>query len=140
MRLSTRARYAVRAMVDLALHSCQGPVSRADIVERQGISADYIAHLFARLQEAGLVRSTRGRAGGYVLGRDPAQICVGEIIRLVEGPVALTDCTAPGGDRSCPRAGYCITRRLWLKASEAIADAFDGVTLADLCAQTELTR
>ncbi len=135
MRLSTKGRYAVRAMVDLALHVHEGPVSRAEIASRQGISADYIAHLFHRLQQAGLVRGVRGRSGGYLLGRDPTRIHVGEIVRAVEGPMALTECTAPGGEAVCPRTDHCVTRRLWLEAARAVAETLDGVTLADLCAQ-----
>ncbi len=137
MRLSTKGRYAVRAMVDLALHAQEGPVSRADIARRQGISPAYIAHLFTRLQQAGLIRSVRGRGGGYVLGRDPARIPVSEIVRAAEGPVALTDCTAPGGETICPRAPRCVTRRLWVRAAEALVETLDGVTLADLCAEAE---
>jgi Rrf2 family protein len=124
-------------MVDLALHVREGPVSRAEIADRQGISADYIAHLFNQLQQAGLVRSIRGRSGGYVLARDPAHIRVGEIVRAVEGPVALTDCTIPGRETACPRTSRCVTRKLWLKAAQAIAETLDGVTLADLCAQAD---
>lgn len=137
MQLSTKGRYAVRAMLDLALHAHDGPVSRTQIAERQGISPDYIAHLFNRLQEGGLIRSVRGRGGGYVLARAPEQIRVGEIVRLVEGSVALTECTTPRGERACPRAGRCVTRKLWLRATEAVARTFDDVTLADLCAQAE---
>jgi len=136
MRLSTKGRYAVRAMVDLALHAQKGPVPRTEIADRQGISADYIAHLFNRLQQAGLVHGVRGRSGGYVLARDPSQIRIGEIVRAVEGAVALTDCTAPGGEAVCPRTDRCVTRRLWLKAAQAVAQTLDAVTLADLCMQT----
>ena len=136
MRLSTKGRYAVRAMVDLALHAQKGPVPRTEIADRQGISADYIAHLFNRLQQAGLVHGVRGRSGGYVLARAPSQIRIGEIVRAVEGPVALTDCTAPGGEAVCPRTDHCVTRRLWLKAAQAVAQTLDAVTLADLCMQT----
>jgi len=125
-------------MVDLALHAQKGPVPRAEIADRQGISADYIAHLFNRLQQAGLIRSIRGRSGGYVLARDPAHIRVGEIVRAVEGPMALTDCTMPGQKTTCPRTSQCVMRKLWLKTAQAIAETLDGVTLADLC--TEATE
>ena len=137
IRISTRGRYALRAMVDLALHAQKGPVPRTESADRQGISADYIAHLFNRLQQAGLVHGVRGRSGGYVLARAPSQIRIGEIVRLAEGPVALTDCTEPGGETACPRAKECVTRRLWLRASEALAQTLNGVTLADLCAEAQ---
>lgn len=135
MRISTRGRYAVRAMADLALHAGKGPVSRAEIARRQGISADYIAQLFCRLERAGLVQSVKGPAGGYRLARHPSQITVGEIVRAVEGPIALVDCVAPGGETRCPRVSYCPTRILWQRASAAVADVLDRVTLQDMCAQ-----
>lgn len=135
MRLSTRGRYAVRAMADVALHAGEGPVPRSEIARRQGISPDYIAHLFRKLERAGLVQGMKGPAGGYCLGRHPSEITVGEIVRAVEGPVALVHCVAPGGEKRCPRAGVCPTRCLWQKASAAIADVLDHVTLQDLCAQ-----
>jgi Rrf2 family protein len=135
MQLSTRGRYAVRAMVDLALHAEGGPVSRAEIARRQGISPDYIAQLFLRLQRAGLVRGIRGPGGGYVLGRDAAEIRVGDIVRTVEGPMALVGCVESGGEVACSRAGGCVTRRLWQRVSEAISETLNGVTLADLCVE-----
>ncbi len=135
MRLSTRGRYAVRAMVDVALHAQEGPIPRAEIARRQGISPDYLAQLFRRLERVGLVQGVKGPAGGYRLGRHPSQITVGEIIRAVEGPIALVHCVAPGGERRCPRASGCLTRNLWQKASAAVADVLDRVTLQDVCAQ-----
>lgn len=135
MRLSTRGRYAVRAMVDLALHQSEGPVTRADIARRQGISADYIAQLFRRLERAGLVRGVKGSSGGYLLGRDPAAISVGEIVRTAEGPITLVHCVAPEGEKRCTRAEGCVTRCLWRRVSVALAEMLNGVTLQDLCNQ-----
>ncbi len=122
-------------MADIALHGGEGPIPRADIARRQGISPDYIAQLFRRLERAGLVQGVKGPAGGYRLGRPPSQITVGEIIRAVEGPIALVHCVAPGGEKRCPRAPSCVTRCLWEKASAAVADVLDRVTLQDVCAQ-----
>ena len=85
MRISTRGRYALRAMVDLALHVDEGPVARCDIAKRQGISADYVAQLFRRLRAAGLVEGVRGPGGGYTLARDATTICAGDVVRAVEG-------------------------------------------------------
>ena len=135
MRLSTQGRYAVRAMVDVALHAGEGSVPRADIARRQGISAAYIAQLFRKLERAGLVQGVKGPAGGYRLTRPPAQITVGEIVRAAEGPIALVHCVAPGGETRCQRAECCVTRRLWQQVSATIADVLDGVTLQDLCEQ-----
>lgn len=140
MKLSTRGRYAVRAMLDLALHESEGPVPRADIARRQGISADYIAHLFRQLEQAGLVRSRKGPAGGYLLGKDPARITVAEIIRAVEGPVALVSCVETNGHLACARAEDCVARQLWRKVSLTLAETLNGVTLQDLCTQTRERR
>ncbi len=122
-------------MVDLALHAGEGPVPRAEIARRQGISPAYIAQLFRRLEQAGLVQGVKGPSGGYLLRQPPANIAVGEIVRVVEGPIALVGCVAPGGEKRCPRASGCLTRCLWQKASAAIADVLDSVTLQDVCAQ-----
>ncbi len=122
-------------MAEVALHDGEGPISRAEIARRQGISPDYIAQLFRRLEQAGLVQGVKGPAGGYRLKRHPSQITVGEIIRAVEGPIALVHCVAPGGEQRCPRARDCITRCLWQKASAAVANVLDSVTLQDVCAQ-----
>ncbi|MCS7178288.1 MAG: Rrf2 family transcriptional regulator [Anaerolineae bacterium] len=135
MRLSTRGRYAVRAMVDIALHAHEGPISRGAIAHRQGISSDYIAQLFRRLERAGLVEGVKGPAGGYRLRRPPSEITVGEIIRAVEGPIALVHCVAPGSEKQCRRANGCVTRSLWQQVSETLTALLDRVTLQDLCNQ-----
>ncbi|MCS7283418.1 MAG: Rrf2 family transcriptional regulator [Anaerolineae bacterium] len=137
MRLSTRGRYAVRAMLDLALHQGEGLVPRAAIARRQGLSPTYIAHLFRRLERAGLVEGVKGPGGGYRLRRHPAEISVGEIIRVVEGPIALVHCVTPEGQKRCRRAADCVTRGLWREVSEALAEMLDRVTLQDLCARAE---
>lgn len=131
MRISTKGRYAVRAMLDLALHGQEGPVRRVDIADRQHISANYIAQLFLDLQEAGLVVSVKGPGGGYVLAKSPADIRVGDIIRAVEGPIALVECVAPS-EEPCPLASDCVTRKIWKEASEAISEVLNGITLDDL--------
>jgi Rrf2 family cysteine metabolism transcriptional repressor len=135
MRISTRGRYALRALVDLALHADKGPVSRHAIAERQSISADYVAQLFRQLRTAGLVQGRKGPGGGYVLVRDAATIRVGDVIRAVEGPIAAATCAAPGDDAECARADHCATYLLWRQLSETIETFLDGVTLQDLCDQ-----
>ncbi|MBN1179375.1 MAG: Rrf2 family transcriptional regulator [Anaerolineae bacterium] len=135
MKLSTKGRYAVRAMIDLAIHAEEGPVARADISCRQDISADYMARLFINLQDAGLVRGIKGPGGGYMLMRSPSEISVGDIVRAVEGPIALVSCVEPGGERACEYADRCVTRQIWQRASEAIADVLNGITLEELSAQ-----
>jgi Rrf2 family transcriptional regulator, cysteine metabolism repressor len=121
-------------MVDLAQHSDQGPVSRQDISERQEISADYLAQLFTPLQAAGLVEGMKGPGGGYRLSRDPSLICAGDVIRAVEGPVAVVYCTLPCPDEgpACRRLDRCVTHLLWKRVSEAVTEVLDSVTLRDL--------
>jgi Rrf2 family cysteine metabolism transcriptional repressor len=135
LRISTRGRYALRAMVDLALHAEQGPVLRQEIADRQGISADYVAHLFRELCSTGLLEGVKGPGGGYRLARDAGTIRAGDVIRAVEGPVALVHCTLPGDKPSCTRVDGCVTHLLWKRLSAAMAEFLDSVTLQDLCVE-----
>jgi Rrf2 family protein len=139
MRISTRGRYALRAMVDLAQYDDNGPVSRQDISERQEISADYLAQLFMPLQAAGLVEGVKGPGGGYRLTREPSQIRPGDVVRAVEGPVAVVHCTLPCPDEgpACRRVDRCVTHLLWKRVSEAVSKVLDSVTLKDLADQAE---
>jgi Rrf2 family protein len=134
LAISTRGRYALRAMVDLAQHSKNGPVPRQDIAKRQALSADYVAQLFRRLQGAGLVQGVKGPGGGYRLARERARITAGEIVRAVEGPVGLVHCVLPDrdGEPTCDRIDHCTTHSLWKQLSEAVTDVLDSVTLQDL--------
>jgi Rrf2 family cysteine metabolism transcriptional repressor len=134
MRISTRGRYALRAMVDLAQHGDNGPVARQDISERQGISADYLAQLFTHLQAAGLVEGVKGPGGGYRLTRAPSSMRAGDVVRAVEGPVAVVYCALPCPDESpaCKRMDRCVTHLLWKRVSEAVTEVLDSVTLRDL--------
>ena len=122
-------------MVDLALHADEGPVLRQDIAERQEISADYVAQLFRRLHAAGLVEGVKGPGGGYRLARDAATIRTGDVVRAVEGPVAVVHCTLPGPDNvpSCSRVDRCVTHLLWKRLSAVMTEFLDSVTLRDLC-------
>jgi len=140
IRISTRGRYALRAMVDLAEHGDDGPILRQDISERQGISADYLAQIFRHLQAAGLVEGVKGPGGGYRLSRDPELIRAGDVVQALEGPVAVVACTLPCPDEgpSCNRVDRCVTHLLWRQVSEAVADVLDSVTLQDLADQAQL--
>jgi len=136
MRLSTMGRYALRAMIDLALHADEGPVPRNDIAERQEISVHYIAQLFVKLRKAGLVESVRGPGGGYILAKSADQIRAGDIIRTVEGPIALVHCVVPQQpEATCHRVDSCVTHLLWQKLSDKVAEVLDSVTLKELCDQ-----
>ncbi|MBN1814918.1 MAG: Rrf2 family transcriptional regulator [Anaerolineae bacterium] len=132
MRVSTRGRYALRAMVDLALHADGEPVLRQEIAERQDISADYVAQLFRPLHKAGLVEGVKGPGGGYRLARDAAEITANDVIRAVEGPVAVVHCALPEDD-SCNRAEGCATHLLWTRLSAVMTEFLDSVTLQNLC-------
>ncbi len=129
MRLTTKGRYAVTAMLDLALHQGQGPITLADIAERQGISLSYLEQLFARLRKRALVASVRGPGGGYSLGRDAAQIFVAEVITAVDESVDTTRC---GGAHNCQNNQRCLTHDLWHDLSQRIYEYLNQISLRDL--------
>ena len=136
IKVSTRGRYALRAMVDVALRADEGPILRHDIAERQEISAHYIEQLFVKLRRAGFIESVKGPGGGYVLAKSADQIRAGDIIRTVEGPIALVHCVAPQQKGApCHRVEYCVTHLLWEELSNKVAEVLDSVTLQDLCDQ-----
>jgi len=135
MQISTKGRYALRAMIDLSLHTDQGPVLRKDIAERQEISSHYIGQLFVTLRKAGFIESVKGPGGGYVLAQDADKIRAGDIIRTVEGPIALAQCVGPDPEKACHRMDGCVTYLLWKRLSETIEEVLDSVTLKDLCDQ-----
>ena len=135
MQVSTKGRYALRAMIDLGLHIDQGPVLRKDIAERQGISFHYIGQLFVKLRKAGFIESVKGPGGGYVLAQDADEIRAGDIIRIVEGPIALVHCVDPDPEDACHRMDGCAAYLLWKRLSKTIEEVLDSVTLKDLCDQ-----
>lgn len=132
MKLTTKGRYAVTAMLDLALHYESGSVTLADIARRQGISLSYLEQLFAKLRRGGLVESVRGPGGGYNLSRPPAGISVAEIIIAINESIDATRC---GGERNCQGDEPCLTHQLWEDLSMRIYDFLSGITLADLLAR-----
>lgn len=129
MKLTTKGRYAVTAMLDLALHQDQGPINLADISERQGISLSYLEQLFARLRKHGLVASSRGPGGGYALGQTAAAISVSDVIRAVDESVDATRC---GGQKNCQSDDRCLTHDLWEELSRQITGFLASVSLEDL--------
>jgi len=132
MKLTTKGRYAVTAMLDLALHNPHGPITLADISYRQGISLSYLEQLFARLRKQGLVASTRGPGGGYSLSRPAEAIYVGEVITAVDERMDTTRC---GGIQNCQNNQPCLTHDLWADLSRQIQDFLNGISLADLTAR-----
>lgn len=138
IQISTRGRYALRALIDLALHDAdEGLVLRRDIAARQEISADYIAQLFRQLRAVGLIEGVKGPGGGYRLARDAAAIGVGDVLRAVEGPVAAARCIIPSDEPSCNRVDRCVTHLLWKRLSEVVTEFLDSVTLQDLCDEAQ---
>lgn len=129
MRLTTKGRYAVTAMLDLAINADAAPTSLGDIAQRQGISLSYLEQLFARLRRAGLVRSVRGPGGGYLLAQIPAAINVSNIVDAVDESVDATRCQ---GLSDCQQGDTCLTHHLWCELSEQIRHFLDGVTLEQL--------
>ena len=135
MRLTSKGRYAVTAMLDVALHSQEGPVPLADISERQGISLSYLEQLFSRLRKNGLVSSVRGPGGGYLLGKDAAEIAVGTVITAVDESVDATRCQ---GKEGCQGGTRCLTHTLWRDLSERISGFLNNITLAELVNNQEV--
>ena len=129
MRLTTKGRYAVTAMLDLALHATKSPVPLADISQRQGISLSYLEQLFARLRKQGLVDSARGPGGGYRLSRDANEIAVVEVINAIDEKVNVTRC---GGKGDCHDGQPCLTHELWMDLSAQIHNFLSNITLGQL--------
>ena len=129
MKLTTKGRYAVTAMLDLALHYEQGAVTLSDIARRQGISLSYLEQLFARLRRNGLVDSVRGPGGGYNLAMAPAEISVAQIVIAINENIDATRC---GGEKNCDGQDRCLTHHLWEDLSNRIRDFLGSITLADL--------
>lgn len=130
MKLSTKARYGTRAMMDLAMHYSEEPVQLKDIARRQRISLSYLEHLVTPLIATGLVKSTRGARGGIVLTRPPEMIRLNEIVHVLEGPLAIVDCLRGGAD--CPRSGTCATQDVWGELKLAMDNILAATTLRDL--------
>ncbi len=130
MRISSRCEYGLRAMVHLAAHDAGRPVPLPEIAAAEGIPAPFLERILAKLRESGLVKATRGVAGGYQLARQPADIAVGDVVTALEGPLSLVGCVPDDG--ACDRAESCASRVVWRKLDSAISGALNGITLEDL--------
>ncbi|OOC11468.1 MULTISPECIES: Fe-S cluster assembly transcriptional regulator IscR [Thioalkalivibrio] len=137
MKLSTKGRYAVTAMMDLAIHDRIGPVTLADISQCQGISLSYLEQLFAKLRKAGLVEGVRGPGGGYRLAKRADQISVANIITAVDESVDVTRCK---GHKDCQEGDRCLTHELWDELSQQLYDFLDGITLAQFANRPEVQK
>ena len=130
MKLSTRGRYATRALLDLAFHEEEEPVLLKDIAQRQQISLRYLEHLITPLIAAGIIRSTRGVKGGIWLAKPPQEIKLSEVIRLLEGSIAPVDCV--NNPEICIRSEFCVTREIWSELKKAMDDVLESTTLQNL--------
>lgn len=130
MNISTKGRYGLRMLMDIAAHQAQGPVNLNEIAERQGISAKYLWQIVNLLKTAGFVRGTRGPRGGYILIRDPANITLLDVIQILEGPVSLVECV--DDPEFCVRMENCVAHSVWSEVSQAIRSALQKITLAEI--------
>ena len=130
MKISTKGRYGLRVLLDIAAHQGKGPVILRDISARQEISEKYLWQVINPLKAAGLVNSTRGAKGGYVLAKAPGDITLLEIVSILEGPVSVVDCV--GTPDKCERSGTCVTRGVWEKIESGIKDSMAKITLKEI--------
>lgn len=135
MKLTSKGRYAVTAMLDVAMHASVGPVPLADISERQGISLSYLEQLFSKLRKQGLVVSVRGPGGGYRLGKCTAEIAVADVISAVDESVDATKC---GGHGNCQAGNQCLTHTLWHNLSQQIENFLKNISLSELVKQNDV--
>ncbi|MDO5603237.1 MAG: Rrf2 family transcriptional regulator [Oscillospiraceae bacterium] len=136
MKLSTKGRYGLRALIDLAIYSEEEPVSISSIAARQSISERYLEQLMGKLKKAGLVRSIRGAQGGYQLAKSPNEISAGDILRALEGSLEAVEC--PGlKDQGCEESDFCVTKYVWQRINESIKNAVDEITLQQLVTESK---
>ena len=142
MKLTTKGRYGLRAVIDLAIYAKCEPVSLSDVAERQNISISYLEQLVAKLKKAGIVQSTRGAQGGYALAKEPEEISVGEILRALEGSLSPVDCSAVDGEgeTECSASSFCVTKYVWKRISDSINDTVNNMFLSELLAESNKVK
>ena len=136
LRLSTKGQYGVRAMYEIARAGSVGPVTIRQISERQNVSVSYLEQILNTLRKSGIIQSVKGPGGGYVLAREPEKISIGEILRELEGPVAITSCLDPS--EGCIRVDSCVTHLLWKSLGENIEQFLNSMSLKDLLAGDQI--
>ena len=139
MKLSTKGRYGLRAVLDLAMHSSkENAIALSAIAERQNISISYLEQLIAKLKKAGIVQSTRGAQGGYALAKAPEDISVGEILRALEGSLSPVDCSAVDGEgeTECSASNFCVTKYVWKRINDSINDTVNNMFLSELLGES----
>ncbi|MEE1197417.1 MAG: Rrf2 family transcriptional regulator [Lachnospiraceae bacterium] len=140
MKLSTKGRYGLRALIDLALYSEEEPVNIQSIAKRQNISESYLEQLVRKLRTAGLVTSVRGAGGGYQLSRPASEISVGDVLRALEGDLAAVACAGNQEESGCSGADLCVTRYVWQRINESITQAVDTMWLDQLVEESRKLR
>jgi Rrf2 family protein len=130
MKISTKIRYGARAMLELASHYGEGPIELKGIAKKEDISLKYLEQVIIPLRTAGLVKAIRGSKGGYSLAKSPSEICLNDLVEVLEGPVNLIECLKD--PKVCQKSSFCVTRDIWKEVSEAIYGIFHSVTLEDM--------
>lgn len=140
MKLSTRARYGLRALIDLAIYSEIETVSIQSIANRQNISVSYLEQLMAKLKKAGLVESSRGACGGYRLAQPIDQISVGDVLRVLEGSLEAVECNGYNAVNVCEGAEFCAAKYVWKRINDSITDAVDHLMLGELIEESRIRK
>lgn len=141
MRLTTKSRYGTRLVLDIAVYGKEKPVPLSDVTRRQNISLKYLEQLSGKLRKAGIIESHRGPFGGQTLAKQPEDITIGDIVRILEESMAITDCTEQETQVCgiCNKAGECLSRWVWLEASQAMFDCLDKITIAKILTHEKKT-
>lgn len=137
MRLSAKGEYGVRAILDVALHSGQGPAQVREIAKRQAIPERFLEQVMASLKKGGLLQSTRGSQGGYILARPASEISLADVIEVIEGPITLMECVDESSSKRCGQAGLCVVRNVWQDVQNSIVKVLKSATLDKMCKETE---
>ena len=132
VKVSTKGRYGLRAIVDLAVHNTDGQVSLKSVAERQGLSENYLEQLFSSLKKSGLVKSIRGAQGGYLLAKSAEDISVGDVLRSLEGTLCPVDCIDIEAPINCEKSDICVTAAVWAKIRDKINEVVDSISISDL--------
>jgi len=140
LKLTTKGRYGLRAVIDLAVYAKDEPVSLAAVAERQNISISYLEQLIAKLKKAEIVQSTRGAQGGYTLAKAPEEISVGAVLRALEGNLNPVDCVETNGEAPCASSDFCVTKYVWKRISDSINETVDAIFLSELIAESDKVK
>ena len=130
MKISTKIRYGTRAMLELASHYGEGPIELKEIARRENVSVKYLEQVIVPLRTAGLVKSVRGPKGGYSLAKPPSEVCLKDLVEILDGPIHLIECL--NDPKACHKIPSCVTRDIWKEVSEAIGGIFHSITLEDM--------